>query len=42
MKAKVLIVMGSDSDLSVMEGTAKILNEFNIFDPIADCKYEAS
>ena len=30
MKAKVLIVMGSDSDLSVMEGTAKVLNEFNI------------
>lgn len=30
MKAKVLILMGSDSDLSVMEGTAKILNEFNI------------
>ncbi len=30
MKAKVLILMGSDSDLSVMEGTAKILKEFRI------------
>jgi len=30
MKAKVIILMGSDSDLPVMEGTAKVLNEFNI------------
>lgn len=30
MKPKVLIVMGSDSDLPVMEGTAKVLKEFNI------------
>ncbi len=30
MKAKVLIVMGSDSDLPVMEGTAKVLKEFKI------------
>ena len=30
MKAKVLILMGSDSDLPVMESTAKILKEFNI------------
>jgi len=30
MKAKVLILMGSDSDLPVMEGTAKVLKEFNI------------
>jgi len=30
MKAKVLILMGSDSDLPVMESTAKVLKEFNI------------
>jgi phosphoribosylamine--glycine ligase len=30
MKAKVLILMGSDSDLPVMEGTATVLREFNI------------
>ncbi len=30
MKAKVLILMGSDSDLPVMEGTALVLKEFNI------------
>ncbi len=30
MKTKVLIVMGSDSDLPVMEGAAKLLDEFNI------------
>ena len=30
MKVKVLIVMGSDSDLSVMEKTGKQLDEFNI------------
>ena len=30
MKAKVIILMGSDSDLPVMEGTAKVLKEFNI------------
>lgn len=30
MKAKVLILMGSDSDLPVMEATADMLNEFNI------------
>ena len=30
MKAKVLIVMGSDSDLPVMERTASVLKEFNI------------
>ena len=30
MKAKVLILMGSDSDLSVMEKAAKLLEEFNI------------
>lgn len=30
MKAKVLILMGSDSDLQVMEGTTKLLKEFNI------------
>jgi phosphoribosylaminoimidazole carboxylase PurE protein len=30
MKAKVLIVMGSDSDLPVMENTSKTLEEFNI------------
>jgi len=30
MKPKVLIVMGSDSDLPVMEETGKILNEFGI------------
>jgi phosphoribosylamine--glycine ligase len=30
MKPKVLIVMGSDSDLPVMEGTAKVLKEFKI------------
>ena len=30
MKAKVLILMGSDSDLPVMEVTTKLLTEFNI------------
>jgi phosphoribosylaminoimidazole carboxylase PurE protein len=30
MKAKVLIVMGSDSDLPVMEQTSKLLKEFKI------------
>ena len=30
MKAKVLILMGSDSDLPVMEKTAKMLEDFNI------------
>lgn len=30
MKTKVLIVMGSDSDLQVMEEASKILEEFNI------------
>lgn len=30
MKPKVLIVMGSDSDLPIMEETGKILNEFGI------------
>ncbi len=30
MKAKVLILMGSDSDLPVMEAATKILDEFNI------------
>lgn len=30
MKPKVLILMGSDSDLSTMEETAKILEKFNI------------
>lgn len=30
MKSKVLIVMGSDSDLPVMEKTANMLKEFNI------------
>jgi len=30
MKAKVLIIMGSDSDLQIMEETEKILKEFNI------------
>ncbi|PKL50026.1 MAG: 5-(carboxyamino)imidazole ribonucleotide mutase [Nitrospira bacterium HGW-Nitrospira-1] len=30
MKPKVLIIMGSDSDLPVMEETARILDEFNI------------
>jgi len=30
MKAKVLILMGSDSDLPVMEVTAKVLKEFKI------------
>ncbi|MBC8555342.1 MAG: 5-(carboxyamino)imidazole ribonucleotide mutase [Candidatus Brocadiales bacterium] len=30
MKPKVLILMGSDSDLPVMESTAKVLKEFNI------------
>jgi len=30
MKPKVLIIMGSDSDLPVMEETANILEEFNI------------
>jgi phosphoribosylamine--glycine ligase len=30
MKEKVLILMGSDSDLPVMEGTAKMLQEFKI------------
>jgi phosphoribosylamine--glycine ligase len=30
MNAKVLIVMGSDSDLPVMESAAKLLDEFNI------------
>jgi phosphoribosylaminoimidazole carboxylase PurE protein len=30
MKPKVLILMGSDSDLSVMEEAAKILEQFNI------------
>ena len=30
MKAKVLILMGSDSDLPVMEATTKVLDEFNI------------
>jgi len=30
MKAKVLIIMGSDSDLPVMENTSKTLEEFNI------------
>lgn len=30
MKPKVLIVMGSDSDLPVMEKTGKMLEEFNI------------
>ncbi|GBD95165.1 MAG TPA: 5-(carboxyamino)imidazole ribonucleotide mutase [Nitrospirae bacterium] len=30
MKQDVLIVMGSDSDLPVMETTAKLLDEFNI------------
>lgn len=30
MNAKVLIVMGSDSDLPVMEATAKLLDEFKI------------
>jgi len=30
MKPKVLIVMGSDSDLPVMEGAAKVLKEFKI------------
>ena len=30
MKPKVLILMGSDSDLPVMENTAKVLKEFNI------------
>jgi phosphoribosylaminoimidazole carboxylase PurE protein len=30
MKPKVLIVMGSDSDLPVMEETGKILEQFNI------------
>ena len=30
MNAKVLILMGSDSDLPVMEGTAKMLEEFGI------------
>lgn len=30
MKPKVLIIMGSDSDLSVMEETARILDEFTV------------
>lgn len=30
MKPKVLIIMGSDSDLPVMENTSKLLNEFKI------------
>ncbi len=30
MKAKVLIVMGSDSDLPVMEGAATLLEEFGV------------
>ncbi len=30
MNAKVLIIIGSDSDLSVMEETGKLLDEFNI------------
>lgn len=30
MKPKVLIIMGSDSDLPVMEETARILNEFSV------------
>ncbi|MBI5408411.1 MAG: 5-(carboxyamino)imidazole ribonucleotide mutase [Nitrospirae bacterium] len=30
MKAKVLIIMGSDSDLPVMEETGKLLEEFNV------------
>jgi phosphoribosylaminoimidazole carboxylase PurE protein len=30
MKPKVLIIMGSDSDLLVMEETARILDEFNV------------
>lgn len=30
MKPKVLIVMGSDSDMPIMEETGKILNEFGI------------
>lgn len=30
MKPKVLIIMGSDSDLPVMEETAKVLTDFNI------------
>jgi len=30
MKSKVLIMMGSDSDLSVMEKTGEMLDEFNI------------
>ncbi|MBI5632585.1 MAG: 5-(carboxyamino)imidazole ribonucleotide mutase [Nitrospirae bacterium] len=30
MKPKVLIIMGSDSDLPVMEETAKVLADFNI------------
>ncbi len=30
MKPKILIIMGSDSDLPVMEETAKILEEFDI------------
>jgi phosphoribosylamine--glycine ligase len=30
MKPKVLIIMGSDSDLSVMENASKLLKEFNI------------
>jgi len=30
MKAKVLILMGSDSDLPVMEAATKVLDEFNI------------
>jgi phosphoribosylaminoimidazole carboxylase PurE protein len=30
LKAKVLILMGSDSDLPVMEKTGEMLDEFNI------------
>lgn len=30
MKPKVLIIMGSDSDLPIMEGTVKMLDQFNI------------
>jgi phosphoribosylamine--glycine ligase len=30
MKPKVLIIMGSDSDLSIMEETCKVLDEFGI------------
>src|SRR5512139_705516 len=30
MKPKVLIIMGSDSDLAVMEETARILDKFNV------------